>query len=88
MGVGKGAQREWKRVIVEYGFKNEGEAIAYKDNPIDNLQPLVDARIPIMHIITEDDAIVPAKENTYVLKEGLLLRHRYFPWPVRLHRPR
>ena len=71
MGVGKGAQREWKRVIVEYGFKNEGEAIAYKDNPIDHLQPLVDARIPIMHIITEDDAIVPAKENTYVLKEGL-----------------
>ena len=43
--------------------------MAYEDNPIDNLQPIVDARIPIMHIVTEDDAIVPPRENTYVLKE-------------------
>ena len=70
-GAGKGAQGQWKRVIEEYGFKNEEEAMAYRDNPIDNLQPIVDARIPIMHIITEDDAIVPPKENTYVLKERL-----------------
>ena len=60
-----------EKVIEEYGFKNEEEAMAYRDNPIDNLQPIVDARIPIMHIITEDDAIVPPKENTYVLKERL-----------------
>ena len=78
-GVGKGAQGEWKRVLKEYGFKNEEEAMAYGDNPIDNLQPIVDARIPIMHIITEDDAIVPPKENTYVLKERLeKLGHPFF----------
>ena len=38
-GAGKGAQGQWKRVIEEYGFKNEEEAMAYRDNPIDNLQP-------------------------------------------------
>jgi len=70
-GKGKGAQGEWKRLLLEYGFENEEEALAYADNPIDNLQPIVDARIPIMHIVTEDDAIVPPKENTYVLKERL-----------------
>ena len=70
-GQGKGAQGEWKRLIKEYGFKDEAEAMAYEDNPIDNLQPIVDARIPIMHIVTEDDAIVPPSENTYVLKERL-----------------
>ncbi len=70
-GVGKGSQREWERVIKEYGFKDEAEALAYGDNPIDNLQPIVDARIPIMHIVTEDDVIVPPKENTYILKERL-----------------
>ena len=70
-GKGKGAKGEWKRVLKEYGFTNEAEALAYADNPIDNLQPIVDARIPIMHIVTEDDAIVPPKENTYVLKERL-----------------
>ena len=58
-------------MLKEYGFKDEAEAMAYKDNPIDNLQPIVDARIPIMHIVTEDDAIVPPMENTYVLKERL-----------------
>ena len=78
-GAGKGAQGQWKRVIEEYGFKNEEEAMAYKDNPIDNLQPVVDARIPIKHIITEDDVIVPPKENTYVLKERLeKLGHPFF----------
>jgi hypothetical protein len=78
-GAGKGAQGQWNRVIEEYGFKNEEEAMAYRDNPIDNLQPIVDARIPIMHIITEDDAIVPPKENTYVLKERLeKLGHPFF----------
>ena len=78
-GSGKGAKGEWKRVIEEYGFKNEGEAMAYRDNPIDNLQPIVDARIPIMHIITEDDTIVPPKENTYALKERLeMLGHPLF----------
>ena len=70
-GRGKGAKGEWNRVLKEYGFTNETEALAYADNPIDNLQPIVDARIPIMHIVTEDDAIVPPKENTYVLKERL-----------------
>ena len=70
-GQGKGAQGEWKRLLKEYGFKDEAEAMAYEDNPIDNLQPIVDARIPIMHIVTEDDAIVPPRENTYVLKERL-----------------
>jgi len=70
-GQGKGAQGEWKRLLQEYGFENEEDALAYADNPIDNLQPIVDARIPIMHIVTEDDAIVPPKENTYVLKERL-----------------
>ena len=70
-GQGKGAQGEWKRLLKEYGFTNEAEALAYADNPIDNLQPLVDARIPIMHIVTEDDQIVPPKENTYVLKDRL-----------------
>ena len=78
-GVGKGAQGEWKRVIEEYGFKNEEEAMSYRDNPIDNLKPIVDARIPIMHIITEDDAIVPPKENTYILKERIeKLGHPFF----------
>jgi len=62
-GQGKGAQGEWKRLLKEYGFKDEAEAMAYEDNPIDKLQPIVDARIPIMHIVTEDDQIVPPREN-------------------------
>ena len=70
-GQGKGARGEWNRLLQEYGFKDEKEALAYSDNPIDNLQPIVDARIPIMHIVTEDDQIVPPNENTYVLKERL-----------------
>ena len=32
-GKGKGAQGEWKRLLKEYGFKNETDALAYRDNP-------------------------------------------------------
>ena len=68
---GREQRENGNALLKEYGFTNEAEALAYADNPIDNLQPIVDARIPIMHIVTEDDAIVPPKENTYVLKERL-----------------
>ena len=33
------------------------------------LKPIAKAGVPLMHIVTEDDRVVPAKENTYLLKE-------------------
>ncbi|MFT5291741.1 MAG: sialidase-1 [Planctomycetota bacterium] len=69
-GRGKGDAATWANVLTQYGLDEEG-ALAYGDNPVDQLEPIAQAQIPIMHIVTEDDLIVPPLENTYVLRENL-----------------
>jgi sialidase-1 len=64
---GKRSDGDWNRLKEEYGFKTDEEAIAYLDNPIDNLEPLAKAKIPIMHMVGLEDKVVPVNENTLVL---------------------
>lgn len=64
---GKRSDGDWKKLKAEYGFKSDEEAIAYLDNPIDNLEPLAKAKIPIMHMVGLKDVVVPVSENTQVL---------------------
>ncbi|SDX88777.1 sialidase-1 [Lutibacter oricola] len=66
-GAGDGSKNEWKRLKQEYGFKNDEEAIAYLNNPIDNLEELAKNRVPILHSISNQDKIVPPKENSLKL---------------------
>jgi pimeloyl-ACP methyl ester carboxylesterase len=68
-GKGTGNPAEWAKLIKEYGFKSEEEALAYDKNPIDNLKPLADAKIPLIHVCGDADTGVPYAENTVVLKE-------------------
>lgn len=53
-----------KRVLQAYDFKNIEEALAYKGNPIDNLEPLAKVGVPIIHVVGDLDTIVPVSENT------------------------
>jgi predicted esterase len=52
------------RVIHAYGFETVEEAFAYEGNPIDNLQPLAEAGVPIIHVVGDLDHIVPVADNT------------------------
>jgi len=63
-GDGKGSPRDWKLVLTTYGFETEADAIDYGGNPIDNLQPLAEAGVPLLHVYGENDAVVPWEENT------------------------
>ena len=38
-------------ILKAYGFKNAEEAKTYKGNPVDNLKPLADAGVPIIHVV-------------------------------------
>jgi sialidase-1 len=49
-----------------FGF-NEAQAMAYKGNPIDDLQGLAAFKVPVLHVIGLNDHIVPPDENTFVL---------------------
>lgn len=68
-GFGKsdGSLKSWKILKEEYGFNSDKEAKDYLNNPIDNLEALAKAKVPVMHMISLTDSIVPPKENTFPL---------------------
>ncbi len=69
-GTGKGDKRTWKVLKKQYGFSNDSEALAYKNNPIDQLESLALARVPILSMIGLKDQVVPPSENIFLLSDS------------------
>jgi lysophospholipase L1-like esterase/pimeloyl-ACP methyl ester carboxylesterase len=69
LGKGDGSANEWTKLLHAYGFKSDAEAVAFRGNPIDNLKPLADAKIPLLHVYGDADKTVPWDENTGVLAD-------------------
>lgn len=67
-GAGKGSKGDWERCKKAYGI-NEEEAGEFEGNPIDGLEPLAKAGVPLLHICGAADEVVPMSENTEVLKK-------------------
>lgn len=68
-GRAPGSPEDWQKLIHDYGFASEAEALAYECNPVDNLQAIAQAGIPALHVCGEADQAVPIEENTYVLQQ-------------------
>lgn len=64
---GMGSKSDWELLKKEYGFANDDEAQRYLNNPIDGLETLANAKVPVLHIIGLNDEIVPVEENTFPL---------------------
>ncbi|MEQ1823179.1 MAG: GDSL-type esterase/lipase family protein [Fimbriimonadaceae bacterium] len=60
---------DWNALIACYGFPNQFAAIRYSFNPIDNLLPLAQAKIPLIHVVGDADTVVPIAENTTKLEQ-------------------
>ena len=54
---------EWQRCMKAYGFASEQEALDYKDNPLDHLDVIAKAKIPVLHVTAMKDTVVTAGEN-------------------------
>jgi len=67
-GAGKGSPRDWRQCLKLYGMTEE-EALAYRGNPIDNLKPLAEAEIPLIHVVGDSDVVVPVAENTAIVEK-------------------
>ena len=61
-GVGKGAANEWRQCLDAYGI-SERDSESFDAGPLNQLQPLVDAQVPIVALINEADNVVPPVEN-------------------------
>ncbi len=70
-GKGEGAPDNWKELQKVYGFIEE-QAMDYNDNPINNLDGLAAFKVPILHVVSLQDKIVPPSENTFVLVENYM----------------
>lgn len=65
-GKSPGAKASWENCLKAYGM-TEKEALAYPNNPVDRIQVIADAGIPVLHIVSENDQVVPPDENTYLM---------------------
>lgn len=66
MGVGgsKGSSNDVSKMLKAYGFTSNIDAMEWKKNPVDHARVLAKHRVPMLHIVGDDDDIVPIKENT------------------------
>jgi len=69
-GKGKGSPGDWDRLLKLYQL-SDSEAATSKWNPINNLEPLAAAKIPLLHVCGATDDLVPIDENS------LLVQKRY-----------
>ena len=62
----KDAKENWTQLLRLYGLTDE-EAINYNDQPKDNLKGLASFKVPILHVVSLSDSIVPVSVNTIPL---------------------
>ena len=95
-GSGPGSPEDWKKLIHDYGFRSEAEALAFTGNPIDNLKSLARARVPLIHLCGDADEVVPYPENTVLLGQRyvklggtihVIVRHGFHHHPHGLDDP-
>lgn len=67
LGTGKGSAGEWANVLKAFDFKDDAAALAYKKNPVDNLEPLAKAKIPLLLVYGDKDSVVPHAENSAIV---------------------
>ena len=67
-GTGKGSPPSFARCLEALGL-TEDTVDAFAGNPIDVLEPIAAARIPILHVCGEADDVVPIAENSDVVEQ-------------------
>jgi len=61
-GTGMGAPKVWQTCLKAYEM-TEADSVDYNGGPLQNLEPLANAKIPIIVLINEADKVVPPAEN-------------------------
>jgi pimeloyl-ACP methyl ester carboxylesterase len=67
-GAAKGDVRCWQQALELYGL-TEDTVKDFKGSPLDRLDAVIAAKIPILAICGDSDKVVPYEENTGILVE-------------------
>ena len=71
MGKSKGSPEDWQRWLDLYGLTAE-TAKDFDDIPLRGLEGMAAFRIPVLHVISLQDQLVPPDENTFPLIENYM----------------
>ncbi|MFI3267439.1 MAG: GDSL-type esterase/lipase family protein [Rikenellaceae bacterium] len=73
LGEGKsaGSETDTQKMMKAYGMKSKDDVLKYKKNPIDNAKVFAKYETPILHVVGEEDEVVPVDENTAIFAERL-----------------
>ncbi|CAA6691685.1 MULTISPECIES: GDSL-type esterase/lipase family protein [unclassified Lentimonas] len=64
-----GAASSWAGFKKKFGYTTDEEALKTKESPIDLLEPLAKAGVPILSVCGSKDPAVPYEENDAILEE-------------------
>ncbi|MGL6195871.1 MAG: alpha/beta hydrolase family protein [Thermoguttaceae bacterium] len=67
-GKGVGSKGDWEQVLKVYNLTEE-EAMAFKGNPVDALEPLAKEKVPVLIVYGDADEVVPHDENTLIFAD-------------------
>ncbi|MFN5761386.1 MAG: GDSL-type esterase/lipase family protein [Sphingobacteriales bacterium] len=67
-GTSKGSPKDWQ-LLMEHMNMSDSQLVASFDDPMDNLEGLASAKVPVLHSIGLNDRIVPNEENSFLLIE-------------------
>ena len=82
-GMGQGSETASKVLLTQYRYTEE-QALESKENPVDHLEVIARAQIPILHVVGDADVVVPVSENTALMKARLI----ELGWDMQvLHKP-
>ena len=70
-GRGQGSPNDWQRWLELNGL-TEATANTFTDMPLNGLEGMAAFKIPVLHVISLQDKIVPPEENTFPLIEKYL----------------
>lgn len=63
-GKSAGSTQTWDTFKNVFGFENEQEALTFDGNPLDLTEQIARAGFPMLHVVGDDDEVVPVAENT------------------------
>lgn len=80
-GKGLGSAKDWEEALAAYNL-SEGLMLRFNGNPIGEVARLAARKIPILHVVSDRDELVPAAENSDVFAE----RYRREGGPIEVYR--
>jgi sialidase-1 len=80
-GKGLGSAKDWEEALAAYNL-SEAQMLRFNGNPIGEVAALAARKIPILHVVSDRDELVPAAENSDVFAE----RYRREGGPIEVMR--